>query len=363
MHRIKHARKKLSMSLCVFSFLFIARDVVASEILPVPEQTRERITPQDESLKTESAYKKLYTEEKAKSLQSDDVEKRLEALRLGMKGQFDKTGTVSIPNQQGGGVNLSPQPFSNAPISTPIRRKRSASGGFQRMPGVLSFVVTENAVEKKTVLPLGSTAHGILVTGVESNAIEPYPVLISLDSVFVGPNKKRIDLKDCFIVAKAKANLSVERILGESSEISCVREDGHHIRRPAPGYLSGSDSTFGVQGKLISNQKQVFLTAVLASLAKGAGEAVAMAQKTTTVVQGPAGAVSGTNVTGSTAMLAAGQATTDASAMIAEWYLSFAKQLIPSIAVGASEPVWITLLDTVEIPSLNLNDDEVKDEN
>lgn len=340
------------LAIASVAFFLLARDVNASTVLPVPDETRARVVPKGDSLQSEITYKKLYDEERQKQLEADDsVTKRLRDIRAGMK---DQAGAVPP-------ANASAKAASTA-YSTQAKPRARSSVAFRQMQNAVprvSYIVTDAGSQNKTVIPLGSVVRALPLTGLEATALEPSPLLLSLEAAFLGPNKKRVDLSQCFMLAKAKAALSVERVIGETTEISCVRDNGEHIRRSAQGFLAGSDGTFGIQGKLISNQRQVFLTSVLASLAKGAGEAVALAQKTTTVVQSSAGAQVATNVTGSHALLAAGQATTDAASMIAEWYLTFAKQLLPAIAIGASqEPVWITLLETVEIPPLHTDDEE-----
>lgn len=332
----------------LLTIVCISRDVGIAEVLPVPNETRTRIVPTDENLKTESVYKKLYDEEKLKEKSDALLESKLRSLRSGIEAES--------------GLNR-PQKNTNENSFHGDFTKRSTRG-FRSQPAQpvqpeYSYVVTQELSTRKTVVPVGSTSSAVLVTGIEANSLEPAPMLLSLQGPFILPNNKRLDLSSCFMLAKSKANLSVERVIGETFELSCIRSNGEHIRRPAHGYISGADGTFGIQGKLISNQKQVFLTAVLASLAKGAGEAVAMAQKTTTVVSTAAGSQSASNVTGSQALLAAGQATTDAASMIAEWYLTYAKQLVPSIAVGSGgQRVWVTLLDSIEMPPLTEDEEE-----
>lgn len=316
-------RRKTFLAFPLLAIFAIGRDGVASQTLPEPDQNFTRILPNDGTIKTEGAYKKLYEEQKGRELNTAEIEKRLKDIRSGMQNQMQA---------QGGGGSLMPpiakgnvaggETVASPPVSVPTRPQRHFSRQAVRQtnfPTVLSFVVTENVNMRKTVLPAGGTAPLVVMTGVEAGATEPYPMLLAINGPFLLPNKRKANLGDCFVLAMAKANLSSERVLGETTEISCTRENGEHIKRPFKGYLSGADSSFGIQGKLLTNQRQVFMTSVLASLAKGAGEAVAMAQKTTTVVQGAAGSQAATNVTGSQFALAAGQATTDAAGQIAEW--------------------------------------------
>ena len=126
----------------------------------------------------------------------------------------------------------------------------------------------------------------------------------------------------------------------------------------AQGYLAGEDSTFGIVGQLISKQGQVLAAAIIASLAKGGSDALATAQTTTNVVAGATGApVAATNVTGSTTAFIAGRAFTDSASLVAQWYLKYAEQLVPAIAVGSGRSIWVVLQKSVQIPSLDSSDD------
>jgi hypothetical protein len=216
------------------------------------------------------------------------------------------------------------------------------------------FAVSESASANEkdmTVLPTGSHVKARLVSGVEANSREPYPVLLQLDYAFTGPNKTRINLANCFMIAKAKANMSTERVIMETEKLSCVRENGEHIKREAKGFVAGSDNTFGATGTYISKQGQVLLAAVLASIAKNAGSAIADAQKTTSVL-GADKAATATNITGNKAAFVAGSAMVDGAGMVAQWYLEQAKELLPSIGVGSGADVFVVMLDSVLVPNL-----------
>lgn len=201
------------------------------------------------------------------------------------------------------------------------------------------------------VLPTGSHVKARIVSGVEANAREPYPVLLQLDHAFTGPNKTRIDLSHCFMIAKARANLSTERVMMETESLSCVRENGEHFKREAKGFVAGEDNTFGATGTYISKQGQVLLAAVLASIAKNAGQAIAESQRTTSIA-GADKAATASNITGSKAAFVAGSAIVDGGAMVAQWYLEQAKELLPAIGVGSGQDVFVVMLDSIKVPYL-----------
>ncbi|HYX31595.1 MAG TPA: TraB/VirB10 family protein [Oligoflexus sp.] len=367
--------------------------------LPQPEKTvvRKDATSPTAAYRVDSEYKKKFLESEKKAR---ELEAQLSALREGSQTSqpasppaiaqggdkastesiFDEVrkqisfGTASALSPDSGEQNGNPQ---NQAASPKPRQKTArprkvvgigtssagqTAGQFSSKP--LVFAVssmpaqdsqTQAADYATTVIPLGSYVKAKVMTGVEANMLEPYPILLQLDHAFVGPNKTRIDLSHCFMIAKARANLSTERVLGETQEISCVRDNGEAVKRKATGYLAGEDSTFGLAGELISRQGQVLGAAVIASLAKGAGEAVALANTSKEVVSGGFGAVATSEAIKNKQEFILGRAASEAGGMIAQWYLDYARQLVPSIAIGSGRDVWIVMLDSVPIPALTAN--------
>lgn len=345
--------------------------------LPEPTKTVQRTTSSTDVYGKETQYKKKYAEESEKRRVAED---ELAKIRSQVGKPDSKSTSVQMePTATPGDVK---NPQIPATTTTKVAKKKSAKG--KRLPVVpgaaigsdfstssyvqdaemnvsqkpLVFTVSQATLTKETstVIPLGSYVKARVLTGVEANDQEPFPMLLQLDYAFVGPNKTKIDLSHCFMIAKTKANLSTERVMAETQDISCVRDNGEHFKRTAKGFIAGEDSTFGMTGQLISRQGQVLMTAVIANLAKGAGEAVALANSATQVVTGPGGAIAqSTRITGNTGAYIAGKSVTDAAQMIADWYLEHARKLMPSIAVGSGRDVWVVLLDTIQVPPLPAN--------
>lgn len=331
--------------------------------VPVPTAEVPRMTSSTNTYEKEAKFKEKYDSEAEKRRA---LEEEIQRIRGGFKS--DSTPAIAPETTVPSVPTVSNTVRKNTPTTKKkvAAKRNSINNGMtttdvfspfapitNAMPLVFSVSAPSLSKELSTVVPLGSYVKSRVLTGVEANTLEPYPMLLQLDYAFVGPNKTRVDLSHCFMIAKTKANLSTERVMGETQEISCVRQNGEHFKRAAKGYLAGEDSTFGLTGELISKQGQVLLASVLANLAKGAGEAVALANSTTQTVTGIGGAVEkSTAVTGNAAAFVAGKATMDSASLIANWYLDYAKQLVPSIAVGSGRDIWIVLLDTIHVPSL-----------
>jgi conjugal transfer pilus assembly protein TraB len=205
-----------------------------------------------------------------------------------------------------------------------------------------------------TVVPAGSYVKVRILTGVEANPRDEIPMLVQADHALVGPNKRRIDLRGCMVLLQVKGELSTDRVVGQAVRLSCVREDGESVTRDINGYLAGEDSTFGVTGQLITRQGRVVAAAAVAGFAEAAGDAVARAQETRQLVQSPlsTNATEVRNVDGNQTAYVLGTSAAGSAEIIANWYLKYADQLLPAIAVGSGRDVWVVLLETVDVPPL-----------
>lgn len=354
----------------IFSFLIVFNTAYAQSIFEPQETIRNRYTPDTADLDEMSDFQKKYQDENKKRV---TIQKELEDIKVRM----EKVSPSSVQNNQISqpekALNSSPIVGSKVDDSSSVvtpnslrtkKRKPFQHANYSVYQKPLVFGISEKTQDKmqeKTIIPAGSYVKVKILTGVEAsaNTQTPYPMLLQADYAFTGPNKTKIDMSNCFLMAKTNGDISTERVVGQVDMISCVRNNGKYEERSTQGYLAGEDSTFGIVGQLISKQGQVLAAAIIASLAKGAGDALATAQTTTQVVAGATGApATATNVTGSTAAFIAGKAFTDSASLVANWYLKYADQLVPSIAVGSGRSIWVVLQRQVQIPSLTNEESE-----
>lgn len=315
--------------------------------MPTEDQTVSRVLPDEPGFKNDTEYKKKYEEIKA---QIEALTKEGKAAQAKLQEGQNVEPTISAEEEFSPTSELvKPAPVPDRALKTYYKPIEETVGS--EAPLVFQVSQKEFLGDNFTVLPVGSFVKARVLSGVEANTLEPYPVLLQLEYAFTGPNQSQVDLSNCFMIAKARANLSTERVIMQTETISCVTESGEHFKSEAKGYTAGTDSTFGSTGTFISKQGQVLLAAVLANIAKNAGEALATAQQTTTV-SGSDRAATATNVTGSQGAFIAGRSAVDAGAMIAQWYLDYARQLIPSIAIGSGESVHVVMLETIKVPTL-----------
>lgn len=229
---------------------------------------------------------------------------------------------------------------------------RNTSG---RAPGpqTISFPVKEVAVDRteNIVIPPGSYVKAKLMTGVEAPEGKTYPVLLQLDYAYIVPNKHRLDLSGCFMIAKSTGNLSIERVEMQATKLSCVSKDGRMFEREVAGFIADDkDNSFAVMGSVNSKQDRVAAMAFLSSVVKGVGSALQQAQTSTQSNSGVGGQTNSTNVTGSQAAYIAGGGASEAAGQVTQWYLKQAQNLLPTINIGSGQDVWVIMQETVKLP-------------
>ncbi len=230
-------------------------------------------------------------------------------------------------------------------------RRRSSRGGGSDGKAIISFPVKDQISEKTTgvVIPPGSYVKAKLMTGVEAPEGRTYPVLLQLDFAYIVPNKKKLDLSGCFMIAKSQGDLSTERVQMQASKLSCVSREGKMFERDVNGFIADDkDNSFAVIGSVNSKQDRVATMAFLSSVVEGVGKALGQAQttQTTTPLGGSQSTFTGDQMTG----IAAGGAS-NAAGLVTQWYLKQAQNLLPTINVGSGQNVWIVMQETVKLPN------------
>ena len=217
-------------------------------------------------------------------------------------------------------------------------------------PAMISFPVKGGTTRdvNEVVLPVGSYVKATLLTGVEAPEANPYPVLLQLDFANILPNNKVLDLRGCFMVAKAQGDLSTERVQMQATKLSCVSRTGQMFERDINGFVAdGADNSFAVTGAVNGKQDRVAAMAFLSSVVEGVGSAIQMAQ---TSEQTSAEGHSRRTITGDQGKYIAYGGASNAAGMVAQWYLKQAQHLLPTINVGSGQSVWVVMNETVALP-------------
>lgn len=285
------------------------------------------------------------------------------------KGKNSKNQTNNI-NKNEVTFNASPNNITTSKvIPEKINNMKTMGFGARRKlkkthgPSILSFPVQskEKQNEMTIKIPSGSFVKAKLLTGVEAPEGKALPVLLQADYAFIGPNKSRIDLTGCFLIAKSSGNLSIERVEMQVTKISCVSKSGRMFDKKINGFVADAkDNSFAVRGDLNSKQNRVAAMAFLSSVVEGVGKSLQQVQTTTQ-----------THATGVTTSLISGQhgkyiaagGVGNAASQVTQWYLKHAQNLLPTINVGSGKDVWLVIQDTVDLPNWYFRKEKKKSQN
>jgi conjugal transfer pilus assembly protein TraB len=206
-------------------------------------------------------------------------------------------------------------------------------------------------------LPAGSILSGTLVNGLDAptsnqSKNDPFPALLRVKHEAILPNRYRMDIRECFLIASGFGDLSAERAYMRAERISCVKKDGSVIETAMDAYSVGEDGKAGVRGRLVSKNGQIIANALLSGFVSGITEAFAP-QKVralqTNITPGEAQAFQypSPEMIGGQALMGGVKG---AAEQIADYYLEMAKNIFPIIEVDAGRKV-----DFIVIRGTSLN--------
>lgn len=212
-----------------------------------------------------------------------------------------------------------------------------------------------NAKEDRLWLPAGSIVQGVLLSGVDAptsgHAMKnPTPVLIRIKHEAILPNRFKMDLRECFIIASGHGVMSTERADLRTNIISCTRKDGGVIETSLEGYLVGDDGKAGLRGRLVTKQGAMIARSMVAGFFGG----LANAAKPSAIgaIQTSPGSTTGYQSPEMETAIAAGLGTGAASALteVSKFYLDMAKEMFPVVEVDAGRNVEIVIVRGTGLP-------------
>ena len=205
---------------------------------------------------------------------------------------------------------------------------------------------------QKSYIPSGTFFRAILLggldapTGGESSTANPHPVLLRINNMAQLPNRFRQNFKECFVTGTGYGDLSSERAMIRTEQLSCVGTDGRAIDIAIKGYVAGEDGKTGVRGRLVSKQGSVLKNALIAGVLSGIGEGFSSAASVTnTSALGTVSSVS----TGKQWQNALGSGAGNAFDKLAQYYIKLADKMFPVIEVDAGRQVDIVLIKGFQI--------------
>lgn len=178
------------------------------------------------------------------------------------------------------------------------------------------------------------------MTGIEAPDGTTYPTLLALDYGFVGPNKHKVDLSGCFMIAKSSPSMATERVNFQATKLSCVSKRGKFFEREINGFVAdNTDNAFAVRAELNSKQGKVAKMAFLKSVIDGVGEIITRKSQN----------IGGANPDSANVMIQNGAQ--GAASKVSDWYLNQVSSLLPTLKVGSGADVWVIMQDKVILPN------------
>lgn len=160
--------------------------------------------------------------------------------------------------------------FAIREIVEDVEKKAAEKGG---LPGAFSNA-NGNIQEQGLFMPAGSIISGVLITGLDAPTAnqskkDPFPALLRVKDETLLPNRMKMDIRECFIIASGYGDMSSERAYMRAESLSCVREDGGVIETPLNAYSVGEDGKNGIRGRLVSKTGQLVAKSLMAGFLGG----------------------------------------------------------------------------------------------
>ncbi len=206
----------------------------------------------------------------------------------------------------------------------------------------------ENKKEHEKNLLGGSRASGALSHGVAAVSGLPYPIVIDLTSVSVGPNATSRPIKDCAIIGAASADLSAARIYMQAKTLNCYI-GGEYIEQAVDGYIVDlNDGLIGLKGRVDEQSGPYIAELILASFAAGISKGLAVGE-TTSTVSASTGTIT-TSLTGSAMREGLYSGASSAAEKLAQKLEQKADKFMPFVEVKPTDKVQIVFSSAVHIP-------------
>lgn len=185
---------------------------------------------------------------------------------------------------------------------------------------------------------------GVMAQVANGGRSDPKPIHLRVQAPATLPNKIKMNLAGCFVIANTWGHLASERIEGETVSLTCMTSDRKTIvEGELTGYLADSDGQRDISGRVVTKAGALLGRSFVAEFLAGSGNAIA--QNTGNVAISPLGSV--TSMTG-TEVAKRGVASGVAGGFnaAAEFLSELLAQSGPVIESGAARDVMIMVQKT-----------------
>lgn len=195
-------------------------------------------------------------------------------------------------------------------------------------------------------IPMGF-AKAITLSGSDFPTLQygrqnPHPVFLELVDRSILANNKKLNLKNCFLIASGWGELSSERAYLLLNKISCVTADNRLLEAQIKGWVMDDDGKVGLRGRLVSKQGAYIGRAMIAGFLQGISRI--LAASATTMQVSPVGTMQTINPEDA-AKVGLYQGVGSAADRLARFYERMAEQIFPVIEVNGGRKV-VVAFDT-----------------
>ncbi len=208
-----------------------------------------------------------------------------------------------------------------------------------------------NLSPKYPYIPSGSFAKAIVIEGADTNAAvtgqqNTAPMQLRLIGHVQMPNDYEYDMTGCFVGLEAWGDVSSERAIVRSRNISCKKKNGDIIDQKIAGHVSFMGKN-GIKGEVVMRNGEILGWAWGAGFVDGIGQGIQQAG-TPVVGVGGSTAMSGGDILKSGVGGGAGAA----GKMLSEYYIKRAEQYHPIIPIGAGNEVTMIFQDGFQLETI-----------
>lgn len=207
---------------------------------------------------------------------------------------------------------------------------------------------------KKPFLPTGAITKARLLNGIYAPTMtkaksNPLPVLMRMVDLSIIPNRKKFNIKECFILGEGFGELSSERVHVRLTDLSCVTKQNKIIDLGLKGFVAGEDGATGISGKVVSKQGAMLGRTIIAGFLQGVGQSMATANQS---VQTSALGTTTTATDLSASVVAKSGAFAGgakAAEKLADFYLKMADSIEPVIEVSGGRLVDVVITRGIDL--------------
>ena len=257
-------------------------------------------------------------------------------------------------------VNFPPQPAGSVPPPTSFY-----PGNGTTPPPQVSYqsVPVPNQIQRHTFsydkgkkakslpyIPSGSFAKSTLIEGADANASvtgneSTVPMQLRITGRVEMPNSKTYDLTGCFVGLEAWGDVSSERAIVRTRNISCIKGD-KTIDQPINGHVSFMGKN-GVKGEVVMRNGKILGWAWGAGFIDGIGQGMERASQPSVGI----GATASVGA-GDVLKMGIGGGSSKAAQTLGDYYIKRAEQYHPVIPIGAGNEVTVVFQDGFQLKTI-----------